>query len=134
MEERPIVGLAMFILNEKNEVLLGLRKGKVGNNTWGLPGGKLEKNEDFKDCIVREVKEETNLDIKDLTFVGITNDIMTDINQHYITIYFTTKEYDGEPIVMESDKCEKWEWFSSLELPENLFLPLQNFVSGNFIC
>ena len=88
--ERPIVGLALFILNEQNEILLGLRQGTVGNNTWGLPGGKLDKNESFEDCIIREAKEETDLDVKELTFIGVSNDIMEDINQHYITLFFST--------------------------------------------
>ena len=59
--DRPVVGIALFILNEKNEILLGLRNGLVGNNTWGLPGGKLDKNESFENASLREVTEECGL-------------------------------------------------------------------------
>ncbi len=130
--ERPIVGLALFILNEQNEILLGLRQGTVGNNTWGLPGGKLDKNESFEDCIIREAKEETDLDVKELTFIGVSNDIMEDINQHYITLFFSTNKYDGEVKRVEPEKCLEWKWFNPKELPKNLFLPLQNFIDGKF--
>ena len=30
--------------------------------------------------------------------------------------------------VMEPDKCEKWEWFDTKNLPDNLFLPFQNII------
>jgi 8-oxo-dGTP diphosphatase len=130
--ERPIVGIALFVLNENNEILLGLRKGNVGNDTWGLPGGKLDKNESFEDCIIREAKEETDLDINELTFIGVTNDIMEDIDQHYITIFFSTNN-DGEVKRVEPEKCLEWKWFNPKELPSNLFLPLKNFIDGNFV-
>ncbi len=133
MEDRPKVGIAVFIVNDKNEILLGLRKSKLGNNTWSLPGGKLEKYEKIEDCIIREAKEETNLDIDNLVFIALTNDIMEDTDEHYVTIFFSTTNYSGELKTMEPDKCEKWKWFNPKELPSNLFLPLKNFIEGNFI-
>ena len=131
--DRPIVGLAIFLLDEEFNVLLGLRKSPVGNNTWGLPGGKLDKNESFEDCIIRETKEETDLDLSEITYVGTTNDIMEDIDQHYVTIFFSANKYEGEVKIMEPEKCLEWKWFNPKELPENIFLPLKNFVTGNSI-
>lgn len=131
IQERPIVGLAIFIMNEKNEVLLGLRNGELGNNTWAPPGGKLDMFESFEDCIIRETKEETNLDIDELTFIGVTNDVMDDIKRHYVTIFFSTGNYEGEIKRMEPEKCLEWKWFNPKELPENIFVPFQNFIKGN---
>lgn len=34
----------------------------------------------------------------------------------------------GEVKVMESDKCEKWEWFDWYKLPQPFFLPIQNLL------
>jgi 8-oxo-dGTP pyrophosphatase MutT (NUDIX family) len=45
-----------FVLNENNEVLMMFRRGK-----WDLPKGKMDKNESFEECAVRETKEETGL-------------------------------------------------------------------------
>ena len=39
---------------------------KNERNEWDLPGGKINFNEDIEQCLKREVKEETNLDIKNL--------------------------------------------------------------------
>jgi len=43
-------------------------------------------------------------------------------------------EYDsGEAKVMEPEKCEKWNWFEWNNLPEPLFLPIQNLLKKGYI-
>lgn len=63
-------GAAAIITNEKNEILL---QSRTDNEKWGLPGGCQELGERFEDTIIREIKEETNLDVKeeDLKLIGI---------------------------------------------------------------
>ena len=61
---------AVVIVNENNEVLLQKR---TDNNLWGLPGGLLELRESISEGALREVKEETNLDVKLTKFIGIFN-------------------------------------------------------------
>ncbi len=53
-------GAAAIIVNEKGQILL---QSRADNDRWGLPGGCQELGERFEDTIIREVKEETNLDI-----------------------------------------------------------------------
>ena len=55
-------GAAAIIVNEQGQILLQSRR---DNGKWGLPGGCQELGERFEDTIIREVKEETNLDIKE---------------------------------------------------------------------
>lgn len=126
---QPKVGVATIIKNDKNEILLGFRIGKLGYRTWGLPGGKLDFGEDTKECAKRELKEETNLDVDvdDLTLAGVTSAIY-DEETHYITIIYEAKKYKNEISLTEPEKCEKWEWFSLDNLPNSLFLPLNNYV------
>jgi 8-oxo-dGTP diphosphatase len=133
MQEKPIVGLAVLIVNENNEVLLGLRNSELGKNTWAPPGGKLDMFESFEVGISREVKEETDLNISNLVFICVTNDSMEDIGKHYVTLFFSTTEYSGDIKIMEPDKCLEWKWFDPKQLPENLFSPFKNFLNGNFM-
>jgi 8-oxo-dGTP pyrophosphatase MutT (NUDIX family) len=64
------------IIIENNKVLLIQQK--KGN--WGFPKGHVEKNETEYETAIREVKEETNLDVK-----------IEDVNKKYIDTYFAKK-------------------------------------------
>ncbi|MBI9009430.1 MAG: NUDIX domain-containing protein [Tenericutes bacterium] len=59
---------AVVIVNEANQVLLQKRS---DNLMWGLPGGLLEMDESITEGAIREVKEETNLDIEIEKFIGV---------------------------------------------------------------
>ena len=128
----PRVGVATIIENN-NKILLGLRKSELGKNTWGLPGGKLDFGEKPEDCAVRELFEETNLNVNVnvIELSGISNAVFDD-ETHYITIFYKTTNYSGNLKVVEPDKCEKWEWFDYDNLPENLFLPFKNYIEKKF--
>lgn len=57
-----------IILNEKNEILIMSRnKDDFMGDIDELPSGNMEGGENIYDALVREVKEETNLDIEDVT-------------------------------------------------------------------
>jgi 8-oxo-dGTP diphosphatase len=102
----------MILLRDDNKVLLGKRKGSHGAGTWSFPGGHLEPGESFEDCCRRETLEETGIKVGKLTPVGFTNDIFEEEKLHYVTLYFMSEEFIGEPKVMEPDKCEEWDWFA----------------------
>lgn len=48
----------ILIINSNNEILLG-----YGHNTYQIIGGHVEDNESYDECIVREVKEETGIEL-----------------------------------------------------------------------
>lgn len=129
-DKYPRVGVAV-IVKKDNKILLGLRKSELGRNTWGVAGGKLEFGEELKDCAIRELKEETNLDVlsDNLKLVGVSNAIY-DSENHYITVVYETDIFSNELYIMEPDKFEIWDWFSYENLPEKLFLPLNNFIKN----
>lgn len=57
--EKKVVRVKGLIINSKGKILLA-----HNNNTYQFPGGHLEDNENMDDCIVREIKEETGIDVK----------------------------------------------------------------------
>lgn len=62
------VGATTLVFNNKNELLLNLRS---DTNTWGIPGGSKELNETLEECAVRELKEETNINVNDLELITV---------------------------------------------------------------
>ncbi|MCQ2749352.1 MAG: NUDIX domain-containing protein [Clostridia bacterium] len=67
-----------------------------------MPGGKQEMFETMFEGAIREVKEETNLDISNLELINATDDIGKD--RHFVTLQILAKESNGELKVMEPDK------------------------------
>src|SRR3989344_844333 len=131
MQQFPKIGVGVLILKD-NKVLLGKRISTHGKNTWAPPGGHLEFNEQIEECAIREVKEETNLEIKNLRIGPITNDIHKDEDKHYVTIFVISEYKSGNVKLMEPEKCEQWNWFEWSNLPQPLFLPLQNLIKQDF--
>ncbi len=131
MEERPLIGVAVIVV-KGNRVLLGKRKGAHGTGTWAFPGGHLEFNESIEDCALREVYEETGLQVENLRFGPYTNDIFPAEKKHYVTLFVIADHASGEPEVKEPHKCERWEWS---EWPPELqpqFLPISNLLKRDF--
>lgn len=65
-------GAAAIIENENGEILL---QSRADRDKWGLPGGCQELGERFEDTILREIKEETNLDVleEDLQIIKVVS-------------------------------------------------------------
>ncbi len=132
----PKVGICVMIQNDKGQVLLGLRKGSHGEGEWAFPGGHLEFGETVFETAVREVKEETNLDVKPVAIISVADEmryIKTD-DKHYLNIGVKADYQGGEPKIMEPDKCTKWEWFDLNNLPDKMLegtdLTLKNFKAN----
>ena len=66
---------------------------------WGLPGGKVEKNEHLKNAAQREIKEETGIDTEFIKFNGIISEHLTENNQvlkHFLLHVCTLKTLSNE--------------------------------------
>lgn len=115
-------GAAAIILNNKNQILL---QSRADRDKWGLPGGCQELGERFQDTIIREIKEETNLDVKeeDLELVDIVsgesrrNDYPNGDIVINNTVLYCIKKYSGE--LKWDNESKNMNFFDIDELPEN---------------
>ena len=115
-------GAAAIILNSKNQILL---QSRADRDKWGLPGGCQELGERFQDTIIREIKEETNLDVKgeDLELVDIVsgesrrNDYPNGDVVINNTVLYCIKKYSGE--LKWDNESKNMKFFDIYKLPEN---------------
>jgi 8-oxo-dGTP diphosphatase len=113
-------------------VLLGKRSGSHGAGTWAPPGGHLEFGESIETCAQREVREETGLEIQNLRRGPYIDTLFTSENRHYITLFVLAESESGGAVVLEPDKCMGWSWHHWNDLPEPLFLPLEQLYKQGF--
>jgi len=97
VKNTPLVSIDLIITNNKDEVLLGVRKNKPALNTWFVPGGRISKNEKIEDAIIRISENEigVQLHIEDTIFIGAFDHIYEDnfandpdFGTHYVALAF----------------------------------------------
>jgi 8-oxo-dGTP diphosphatase len=122
-----------MIYNEKGEVLV---QDRIKENWKGIafPGGKAENNESILDSTIREVKEETGLDISNLESCGYKNWVKDNVRN--IVFLFKTKTYSGN--LIEDSVEGKHFWVSlnelnKLKLASGFSEDLEMFLNDNYI-
>ncbi len=119
-------GAVAFIENSDGDILLQRRSDR---EIWGLPGGCQELGETFEDTIIREVLEETNLNIvkDDLVLVGIASGMQRKnsypngdvvINN---TVVYKISEYSGE--LKWNNESKEMKFFSVNNIPKEFMEP-----------
>jgi len=130
MNPEPKVGVAI-IITKNDQVLLMKRKGIHGKGTWSTPGGHLEFGETPEQCAAREAKEEVGLDVVDIRFRAVTNDMFDTTGKHYITLWMEGNSISNDPVIAAEDEVAEIGWFAWESLPEPLFLSLENLLKEN---
>jgi 8-oxo-dGTP diphosphatase len=134
-QQRPRVGVSVFLYDDLGRFLIGLRKGSLGAGTWALPGGHLEFRETVVQAGCREPLEETGLEVDELTIrhAGYSESYFEAEEKHYVTLLLAARAKTYEPRIMEPEKCAEWRWVTPQTLPSPLFSPLQNYLERNTI-
>lgn len=100
------------IYDEKNNKVLVLdKKKKYGWEGLTFPGGKVEEKESFENSVIREAKEETNLEIKNPKFVGIITWTFTNDKGEFqkdVGLLYQTNDFSGK--LIENNREGKLFW------------------------
>jgi 8-oxo-dGTP diphosphatase len=128
-ETEELIGVGVIVVRD-GKVLLGRRRGAHGAGTWGFPGGRPSSGERVEQCALRELLEETGLTGSSVRVVAETVDEFSE-GVHFRTV-FVRVSADDEAVVREPDRCEQWCWFSWDDLPQPLFLPVENLQKAGY--
>ena len=125
-----------MLIMDNNKVLLQKRKGsKLWPGYYALPAGHINEGENQYDALIREAKEELDIeiDLKNIinSYVVLRRNFF-EIDgkklEPYIDYYFEISKYKGTPKIVEFNKCEELIWASIEDLPE----PFINY-EGDFL-
>ena len=99
---------------------------KNERNEWDFPGGKINFNENIEDCLKREVKEETNLDIKNLKILKPFSLKFNDVPV-FIVVY--SAEISCDSSIFVSYEHSEYNFFSKSEIKDlNIHQDFKNLI------
>ncbi len=119
-EHQENIGCVVIVRNNKGQVLLGKRKNAYGSGLYGLPGGRINRDEKAVVASKRELFEETGLKAIELNYTGVVKEWQDSYN--FIHFIYECSDWDGDVQLMEPEKCEGWEWFDLDKLPKDILL------------
>ena len=87
------------LIDDENKILIGKRPvGKVFENLWEFPGGKVKKNETVEQALIRETKEEINIDLSENCVAPLAFSTYKNENINIIILLFISRKWNLEPI------------------------------------
>ena len=116
--DKPVVGVGAVIVNE-GKILLEKRKNAPGKGKWSIPGGLVELGESTEQAVIREVKEETGLEVEEPRLIDVVNNVSLDgkgrIKYHYVIVDYTAKVKRGVPKAASDADELKWVLLSEVQ-------------------
>ncbi|MFZ5821212.1 MAG: NUDIX domain-containing protein [Chloroflexota bacterium] len=112
------IGCSAILFDEARQKALLTRR--VDNGLWCLPGGGMEAGESVEECCIREVFEETGLQVKVKRLTGVYSNpdqlvVYPDGNQaHFVVMNFEVEVVGGEPGL--SDETSEFGYFTLAEM------------------
>lgn len=115
--EHPLLGVGAIVF-EQDRVVLVERAGEPLKGWWSIPGGLVETGELIEDALRRETREETGLEIDQLTRFDVFERIMKDAQgraeYHYVLVDYVCRAASGE--LRAGSDVSRVEWVAVADL------------------
>jgi len=103
-----VIVASIAIVDANDQILIAKRPNKKHlSGFWEFPGGKVEKGESPENALVREVKEELNIEINNKCIAPLTFSEFNYEKFHLLLLLYVCRRWEGEPMSMEKNEI-KW--------------------------
>jgi 8-oxo-dGTP diphosphatase len=122
------IGTSIIFLNSSDDVLLMLRDDIPHikyPNMWDIPGGQAENDETPEKAIIREIKEEMDLDLTDIALFE-----RREFSDRTEFTFWKRIDFDADDIMLNEGQCIKWfnvHEIENMSLAFNFNITLINF-------
>lgn len=116
-----------------NKILLVKRKTMVFKGYWALPSGRVDLGETVEQTVLREIKEETGLEVKIVEKIGEYHEsgVQDEIEYDYYPACFLVKPRGGR-IKRQRNEIERIRLFDLSEMPEKLAFKHKDMLKDYF--
>ena len=123
----PLLTVDAIILYNDSIVLIK-RINEPFKDQYALPGGFVDIGETTEKAVIREAKEETNLDVKIIKLLNVYSEPSRDPRGHTVTLAYLVK---GEGILMSGSDAKSIELFKYNQIPKNLAFDHNKIIHNN---
>jgi len=135
IKKQPEVIAGAIVYNNEGDIFLA--KSYKWQNTWVIPGGHVQYGEKLTTAMIREVKEETNMDVANVKLINVNDNLDGDVyykKKHLVFINFYAKYIGGE--IKLNEELQEYEWFKpaealKLDLIPSMKILLQTYIEKN---
>lgn len=131
--DQPVVGVGAVVVNEGKIVLIK-RGNEPSKGKWTIPGGIVELAESPEVAVVREAKEETDLEVAHPTLLDVVSNVDFDeigkVKYHYIIIDYLVYVLNGKAKALSDAEELRWVPFDEVEA-YNLTASFRLFFRNN---
>ena len=113
MDRTERVELTSLCMAYRGEEVLLQNRVKTDWRGYCFPGGHVEPGESIVDSVIREMKEETGLTVRDLHLCGVKQFPISE--GRYLVFFFKTNAFDGE---LRSSEEGAMQWINRKDLPK----------------
>lgn len=110
------------VLEQEGKILLVLHK-NYGETYWLLPGGGMEWGETIEECGMRELREETGLEVEIGDLLFVSEQIPAVCYPHVIVLYVRGRVVSGQLKVGEGESISDAQWFEFPQFPQQRIFP-----------
>ncbi|MBN2599202.1 MAG: (deoxy)nucleoside triphosphate pyrophosphohydrolase [Candidatus Thermoplasmatota archaeon] len=133
METKQNIGTAGIIRKDKKLLIAQRKKDSwMEPNKWEFPGGKVEPNETYEDCLMREIQEELGITITiDRFFMKTTHTYMKNNEEFPVTLWVFLADWkEGD---LRNIDCQDSKWIDTNELKNFDFAAADIAIVNKFL-